>query len=135
MDILVLKILANWERATGWELWADPDGVADALKVAREVGSDYEKFKRTVTRLAAKGLVVRVGDERRSARADWAITAAGTAEAERAVRGEFENPDAKTYVGKRLDGTKGVPRDVWRELMRRHKAGELDIAFLPSKSK
>lgn len=128
METRILATLANWGEVTGWELWADEEGIADQLKQDTDPkGKDYGRFKRQLERLADLGYVEKTDDERRLAKATWSITQAG--------KHRIEQPQAsgvewESYIGKRVKAGTSIPREVYRELMLRHRNGELDLAFL-----
>lgn len=143
-DILGRLSNPDWGDTLGWDLWSDEE---DGIAVIREfpVGAtrqnkDYQAFKRGMDRLAGQGLILKkTGDERRVAKAVWTITEAGqraynTWLKQVTVEGGVKELTVDDWVGKRVTSDRPIPRDQWRELMRRHKAGELDLAFLRPKS-
>jgi hypothetical protein len=129
MDQLILDTLSTkWEVATGWQIWTH---VAERLRLPAEHETpEYRSFKAALTRLEVAKLVESVsGPERRLAKAAWQLTDLGW---ERAV--EEEAPQVSDeWVKRRITATEPAPRVVWKELLRRQKAGELDIVFVKSK--
>lgn len=131
METRILATLANWGDVTGWELWADEEGIAEQLKKDKDPkGKDYGAYKRQLERLASLGYVMRVGDEKRLARSIWTLTQAGRYRIEQP---HAEGVDVQAFIGKRIKAGTSIPRDMYRELMTRHRNGELDLAFLRPK--
>lgn len=139
MEQTIITTMANWKEATGWELWHWEEGVADQLKLPNGTGPDYNRFKRAMDKVISAGFILRRDEERKMAKATWVITSAGEKEAERIVREKLESKaetpvegEPNKYVGKWIKTR--IPRDVYRELIRRFEAGELEMAFRTPKS-
>lgn len=141
IDIRILTTLSAMGEATGWELWSDDEnGVALQLGYLPQIGTQYNSFKRAMARLDQEDMIHQVAEEtNRMHKAVWSITKKGD-EAwkltyrRRAAESEMDPKTAEDYVGKRHRAEDGsIPRAVWKELLKRHSDGELDIAFLPHK--
>lgn len=135
MELKILATLANWGDTPGWELWAGEEGIAEQLKLDKDYrGRDYAQFKRVLGRLASATYIMQTNaDEKRAAKAVWVITEAG--QAHWVQSGRKQSTDVSSYIGKRITADAPLPREVYRELMTKHRAGEIDLAFLVLKNK
>lgn len=129
---------------SGWTLWEDHRRDREL-----EPGA-FGPFKSTLIGLEREGYVVKTGKFDNSVKkgkhwgtAVWAITDSGQrrlAELNSQLRRWSQERDkaeeagepttADSFIRKRITSKKPVPIEVWRELMRRQKAGELDVVFI-----
>lgn len=140
MDDQILSALGELGEATGWEVWVL---ICERMDKQPKVGPEYNAFKRSMDKLDKAGhIVVLTVGVARMAKATWTVTEAGQEALGARLRlraaklnvGDAEAKTAEDYVGKRHRAEDGsIPRAVWKELLKRHSDGELDIAFLPHK--
>lgn len=135
----IMGCLFDWDEQddgpiTSWQVWERVE--------RKDPAASYERFKRLLNQLESDGKIrIRQPGGKKVSRArcfvtitepgaDWWSDEVGYGE----LLDEKPKVDSDQYVGKRILAEKPLPREVWQALMRRHKAGELDIAFMPNKS-
>jgi hypothetical protein len=140
----ILRYLSEGEDG-GWSMWVEYAKERESL----DAQSGFGPYKTALIALEREGCVVKTGRFDNTVKkgkhwgtAIWRITPAGKARLEELggkLRAWSESLDrqeqvkeltATEWIGKRITADKRVPREVWNELMRRQKAGELDIAFI-----
>lgn len=143
MEQLILRALSiKWETATGWEIWkyvAGERGLPAGYQTP-----EYRTFKQALTRARDKGLIRQWEEEslpqkstrRKRARSYWELTDLGWEHSEPTLDeiGEETPQTSEEWVKRRITADQPVPKGVWRELMRRQKAGELDVVFVKAKN-
>lgn len=135
----IMRLLFDWDEAppTSWDVWA--------ILEQREPSLNYTRYKKVMTELVHAGRVSQTKPPKATAKQvslakslvaiteagrDWWADEMGYGQKLEESAG---GTDVSALIGKRLPGGRMIPREQWNTLMRRFRAGELDIAFLPSK--
>lgn len=136
MERVILRTLLNWGSVTGWELWAEEEGIAEQLGLRSDAkGRDYPKYKRAIDKLESQGYIEKGTAERRLAKAEWRITEAGKRFADQSDITVDQATEGDDMLKRRISFP--VDREVWKVMMNRFRSGEVDVVFLtkPSKTK
>jgi len=141
MEQLILRALSvKWEVATGWHIWTYVAGER-GLPPGNYQTPEYRSFKEALTKLRDKGLIrqqeaealAQESPRRKRAKSYWELTDLGWEHLEPTLQIAAVPQTSEEWVKRRITAEQPAPREVWKELLRRQKAGELDIVFVKSK--
>lgn len=126
---IVRGLSTKWDEAAGWELWVEH--VAPALSEPTSADTlGYRRFKSALARLSREGVIEKATNNRQAARSVWKLTDEGWNWLDQQGRPVAPEIDVSSYVKRRIRSDKPVPPLIYRELMRLHQAGQLDLVFM-----
>lgn len=141
---LIAWVLDEEDEATGWTIW---EAVVEEAAGIESLDKP-EVFKSVMRDLEVEGLIAKTGrfDNSMKKGKHWGtavwlanptlIEALKNGHAEREAAGPVgggtaEERTAESCIKKRIRADRPVTRAVWKELMAMHKAGRVDIVFMP----